>query len=352
MSSWTSLIVDLRRIMVTIKDVAKLAGVSVSTASRALHDNDMISEATKKRVREAMDTLNYSPNYSAQNLVKRKSNTIGIVLPVRESQESLGNNPFFMQMIQGISGVCNKQQYLVSLATGRTEEELLNNIQNLIRGGNVAKLIFLYSKTNDKIYEFVKTQEVNCVVIGQSYDNESPKIYYVDNNNREAGQDVTRFLLDKGYRKITYAYTNIDELVQAERYMGYASEMKDNSITTQIIHLSRVNDNDNQVLLKDFLKKHPTQAFIACDDIMAIRLQRLFKKLGIDSTSYAIITFNNSIISELASPPLTSVEVFPYELGEKAAEVLLEKIEIANGKKLIIPHRIVERDSTPRLETS
>lgn len=88
--------------MVTIKDVAKLAGVSASTASRVLHDNSMISEATKTKVRQAMEELNYSPNYSAQNLVKRDSNMVGIVLPVRENHESLGNNPFSCRLSKGL----------------------------------------------------------------------------------------------------------------------------------------------------------------------------------------------------------------------------------------------------------
>ena len=106
--------------MTTKKGVVKLAGVSTSTASRALHDSDMISKATKERVRRAMEELDYSPNYSAQNLVNRTTNTIGIVLPVRESQDSLGNNPFFMQIIQDISSVCSEHDYMVSLASGRT----------------------------------------------------------------------------------------------------------------------------------------------------------------------------------------------------------------------------------------
>lgn len=105
--------------MTTIKGVVKLTGVSTSTASRALHDSDMISKATKERVRRAMEELDYSPNYSAQNLVNRTTNTIGIV-PVRESQDSLGNNPFFMQIIQDISSVCSEHDYMVSLASGRT----------------------------------------------------------------------------------------------------------------------------------------------------------------------------------------------------------------------------------------
>lgn len=86
--------------MVTIKDVARLAGVSPSTASRAINDSDMISQATKERVKKAMEALDYSPNYSAQNLVKRKSNTVGIILPVREGQDSLGNNPFSCRLFK------------------------------------------------------------------------------------------------------------------------------------------------------------------------------------------------------------------------------------------------------------
>lgn len=333
--------------MATIKDVAKLAGVSASTASRAMHDNQMISEATKDRVRQAMAELNYSPNYSAQNLVKRQSNMVGIVLPVRESQESLGNNPFFMQMIQGISGICADKQQMVSLATGRSEKELLNNIQNLIRSGNIDKFIFLYSKADDPILKYIKEQEVTCVVVGESYDKESRNVRFVDNNNNQASQDATQFLLDKGYEQIVYAYTDMDELVQASRYLGYASVMKAQGLSTKVLHLSRIDEASNVESLKRLVTHHPEiQAFVACDDIMAIRLQRLFKSLGISSRKYAMISFNNSMVTELASPTLTSVDVFPYQLGSKAAEILLA----GDGKhQVVIPHQIMERASTPQL---
>lgn len=76
------------------KECSKACWRRLTTASRALHNSNMISEATKERVRRAMQELDYSPNYSAQNLVNRTTNTIGIVLPVRERQDSLGNNPF------------------------------------------------------------------------------------------------------------------------------------------------------------------------------------------------------------------------------------------------------------------
>lgn len=334
--------------MVTIRDVAKLAGVSPSTASRAMNNSAMISEATKERVRKAMEELDYSPNYSARNLVKRHANTIGIILPVRENQDFLGNNPFFMQLIQGIASVCTEHQFMVSLATGRTEEEMIANLQNLIRSGNIAKFIFLYSKKNDPIFEFMMTQKVACVVVGQSYGKTSHQVAFVDNDNSQAGQDVAKFLLDKGYTQICYAYTDMDELVQADRYTGYEMMMRKHQRPSYAMALSRIDSVKNEQVLGSFLQKNrQIQAFITCDDAMAVRLQQLFKALKISSRRYAIISFNNSILAEMGIPSLTSVEIFPMELGQKAASLLLDDF---HQEVSPILHEIVERDSTPKLQ--
>ncbi|AXQ77788.1 LacI family transcriptional regulator [Streptococcus chenjunshii] len=339
--------------MATIKDVAKLAGVSASTASRALHDSSMISEATKERVRQAMAELDYSPNYSAQNLVNRQSNTIGIVLPVRESQESLGNNPFFMQIIQGISSVCSENNYMVSLASGRTDEELKKNIETLIRSGNIRRIIFLYSKKGDPVFQYVKKQKnIACVVVGEAYEKSAVGIQYVDNNNIQAGKDAADFLINKGYRKIIFASTDMDELVQAQRYQGYCQSLAEHSLEGKNLTLSRIDSQGNTQHLQALLAEHPgIQAFVACDDIMAIRLQRLFKEMGVSADDYAILGFNNSWVTEIASPALTSVDIFPYELGEKAAGQLLQTAkQDGRSAAVIIPHRIIERESTPKLE--
>lgn len=228
--------------MTTIKDVAKLAGVSTSTASRALHDSDMISKATKERVRRAMEELDYSPNYSAQNLVNRTTNTIGIVLPVRESQDSLGNNPFFMQIIQGISSVCSEHDYMVSLASGRTVDELRKNCQALIRSGNISKFIFLYSHKDDPVFDFVKKQKkVSCVVVGSSYEKLAPKsVQFVDNDNYQAGRDVAEFMVSKGFEHLVFAYTDMNELVQTERYQGCCEYLQEHQKDSLSLHFSRV----------------------------------------------------------------------------------------------------------------
>ncbi|HEL0792894.1 LacI family DNA-binding transcriptional regulator [Streptococcus equi subsp. zooepidemicus] len=331
--------------MVTIKDVARLAGVSPSTASRAINDSDMISQATKERVKKAMEALDYSPNYSAQNLVKRKSNTVGIILPVREGQDSLGNNPFFMQIIQGIAAVCTDQSYMVALATGRSETELLKNVQNMIRSGNIGKLIFLYSKTDDQVFDFVKKQRVDCVVVGQSTTKDSGNAKFVNNNNHQAGYDAAAFLLQKGFEEIIYAYTDMDELVQAERYKGYAELMTSKALAAQALCVMLKDDRKSQKQLLDQLAKRSKVAFVVCDDVLAIHLQRLIKQVAAD-TQLAIVSFNNSVLAELASPALTSIDIFPYQLGEQAAELVLSSAA-PSPQPVLVPHQIIERESTP-----
>lgn len=337
--------------MATIKDVAKLAGVSTSTASRAMHDSEMISEATKERIRKAMVELDYSPNYSAQNLVNRKSNTVGIVLPVRENQNSLGYNPFFMQIIQGISSVCSENEYMVSLVTGHSDEELRKNTQTLIRSGNVTKLIFLYSKKGDLAFEFAKEQSsVSCLVVGQAFDAPSPRIRYVDNNNYQAGKDVASFLIDKGYNHICFAYTDLDELVQFERYNGFSVSMAEQGKSASILKLSEGDDKNSQALA-DFLEEHPdVQAFVASDDVLAIHIQRLLKQVNLPVKEMGLVGFNNSFITEIANPPLTSVEIFPYQLGEAAARlVLADQLSASPENTVIIPHQIIQRETSPRI---
>lgn len=332
--------------MVTIKDVARHAGVSASTASRALHDNPMISAATKARVRQAMKDLNYSPNFSAQNLVKRQSNTVAIVLPVRESPQLLGNNPFFMQIIQGITSICSQEGFMVSLATGQSEQALLDSVRVLMQSGHVDKFIFLYARKGDAIYQAVRENPaVTCIVVGHNSTQSHQNTYFVDTDNVRAGYDATRFLMKKHYKTPVYICTDLGEVVQESRYEGYTAAMA--VIEEQPHSVELTNTDSDKVRLEGLLKASPqTDAFVCCDDMTAIYVLRLLKE-QVRNQSFGIISFNNSLLAELESPSLTSVDIFPYELGEAAAKLMLavsagQKVE----KECIIAHQIIERQST------
>lgn len=314
--------------MVTIKDVARLAGVSPSTASRAMHDHQRISEATKERVRQAMKALDYSPNFSAQNLVKRHSQTVGVILPVKESERALGDNPFFMQIIQGITSACSDANYMVSLATGQDEATLIKNIQTLIRSGNIRKFIFAYAKADDAVIKFVQAQlDVTCVVVGHAYDSDKTCFKFVDNDNYQAGYDVADFLFEKGYQQLIYVYNNLDELVQLDRYVGCMDSSKAHGNHLDTLYLTENQEKNLKNLSSLLVKYSDNVAFVASDDILAIRLQQLLEIDNIHIKNYGLLGFNNSIIARIGHPAITSVEVFPYQLGFEAANLLLSDDE-------------------------
>ena len=132
---------------VTIRDVAALAGVSPSTVSRTCKNNPSISEETKEKVRLAMATLGYEPNFQASNLASQNSRTIGIILPV--SDRTMYVNSFFLEIIRGITQYCNSHQYITTIIAGDTVEDALQTIRSMLRNGLVDSFIFLYSKQKE-----------------------------------------------------------------------------------------------------------------------------------------------------------------------------------------------------------
>ena len=336
--------------MATIKDVAKLAGVSPSTASRAMHDSSLISEETKRKVRHAMQELDYSPNFAAQNLANQSSNTIGVILPARE--EAVGENPFFIQIIQGLASICNAHDYLVAVASGQTDEELIKNLETMIKRGNITRFVFVYSQVNDPVLEFIKQQKQTQYVVIGSPESDRDQTCYVDNDNHLAGYDATRYLLEKGFETVIYAYTNLDEGVQNARYLGYQQALNEFKLPKFPLELSnRIADEaKNAQALRELLKKVSGRiAVLACDDILALDIQYLWDLCEVDPSKIAMMGFNNSGLAKIARPTLTSVEIFPRFLGTEAAALVINKDKDTfklDLNRVIVPHKIIERDST------
>lgn len=335
--------------MATIKDVAREAGVSPSTVSRTLHDSSLISRETKDKIWQAMKKLNYSPNFAAQNLANNTSNIIGVILPPNE--ESVANNPFFSQILQGIASVCNQQAYMVSLATGKDSQELIENIQTMMERGRVKRFIVTFSQQSDDVLEYLKKNNAEYVLIGEPIKNIAETLY-VNNDNVAAGKDATEYLFEKGYQHPAFIYENMEEMVQRDRFIGYSHVME--SKKEKPLRYA-IEEKSVQEGIQEFINDHPeVDALVTCDDIMGISVQNGLLALHKDITKYGIISFNNSLFARASHPALTSVEIFPTSLGMEAA-VLILNVEDKDFLKLrstlshvVIPHKIVERESTRR----
>lgn len=333
---------------VTIKDVAQLAGVSPSTVSRTCKDNPSISEETKERVRRAMIELGYEPNFQASNLASQNSRAIGIILP--PSPKETFENAFFLEAIRGISSFCNEKQYINTVITGNTEEELLSVIKSMTRSGQVDGFIVLYSKADDPVINYLYNEGYLYVLIGKANQNANQTIY-VDNDNLLAGKDATEHLIQLGHKKIAYLGGDNSTIFSADRRAGYQLALTQHQIPIvpeYCIELPFKAKDQIEVMTNLLKLKDKPTAVVVCDDILALTLENICRELELTlPEDLSIVSFNNSLVARLTTPKLSSVDINSFQLGIEAASQMINHIENPNlvATKIIVPHYLVERES-------
>ena len=212
---------------VTIKDVAALAGVSPSTVSRTCKDHPSISRQTKEKVRQAMAKLGYEPNFQASSLATQNSRTVGIILPPSEWEAY--QNPFYLEMIRGISQYCNQKQYINTVITGQNEDEILQAIKTMARTGLAEGFIVLYSREQDPVLDYLYEEGLLYVLIGKACRNVNQTIY-VDNDNVLAGREAAEYLLNLGHVRIACLSGDHSLLYNHDRKMGYMLALAERGI--------------------------------------------------------------------------------------------------------------------------
>ena len=332
---------------VTIKDVAKLAKVSTSTVSRVCNNNPAISRETQERVRAAMAELGYVPSLPAESPPK-PIKMIGVVLP--PSEHDAYENTFNLKAIRGISQVCNQRGVGSTIITGRDYEEMLQSIQTLHHSGRIDGFIMLYSRKKDVVVDYLCEHGLLYVVVGKPSELAEQTIC-VDNDNLLAGRDATDYLYRLGHRRIGYLGSRNDFMYAAERRAGYQLSMLLHQLPNRPDYCVEVENTDTEGVdaLSELLSREdrPT-AFMVSDDILALSLERVCiqKQLRIPQ-DVSIIAFNNSLVTRMAFPRLTSVAINAYQLGQEAATQIINHIfdpELP-VTKTIVPHRIIERES-------
>ena len=337
---------------VTIRDVAALAGVAPSTVSRTCKDHRSISEETKAKVRRAMDQLGYE--YIAPTDVRhyQNSKTIGIILP--PSSRQAYENPFYLEAIRGIGQFCNGHKYTTTVITGQSNEEILDAIQTTVSESYVDGFIVLYSKEDDKIVDYLYSEGFTYVLIGKAkqFTNET---IYIDNDNIMAGKQATEYLISLGHQKIAYLGSESIMIFSSDRKAGYHMALMQNDLPIEksyCIEVDNVFMDECKPLWELLRSENRPTAMVVSDDILAVSLERVCNQCGISiPEDLSIISFNDSLFAKLTSPQLTSIDVNSFQLGIEAASQLINHIENPNllATKIIVPHRIIERDSCKKI---
>ncbi|MEH7234619.1 LacI family DNA-binding transcriptional regulator [Bacillus sp. JJ1562] len=336
---------------ITIKDVAKEANVSPSTVSRVIADNPRISEETKIRVREAMEKLGYHPNFTARSLAVKSTATIGIVMPFSASH--VLQDPFFPEVIRGISVQARENKYGMYLLAGGTEDEIFEEVVGMVQGRRVDGLILLYSRTDDRLIQYLQKNDFPFTVIGRPIHG-AERVIHVDNDNIYITKVVTDYLIGLGHTKIAFIGFDGDFVFMLDRLEGYKQALSESGIPFHedyIVHKSTLSEGKKAI--KSFLKSvEPPTALVCTDDFIAIELMSHFEEMNIRvPEDVSIASFNNVLLAQYSKPPLTSVDIDIFQLGMEAASCLLEKIKNPNvlPKRITIPAKLIERKSCARI---
>lgn len=326
---------------ITIKDVAKRAGVAPSTVSRVIADSPSISDLTKEKVRAIMLEMNYYPNINAQGLASKRSRTLGLVLP--KATDAFYQSPFFPTALRGINDAISSKNYSILLSSGKTEKDRLTHIQRIVYGKQVDGLIFLYATKDDPLLHFAKSANCPSVVIGTPIEQ---KVHSVDNDNEELGKRAAKYLLNQGCKSFAYIGGDMNQTFIKKRYEGSRTALKEKLGATY--EPSVYNDvsflpQEGYDLVMKWDKRTKYDGIIVADELVARGVHRALSDLKIKGAK--IVTFKAS--SEQLDFLPDDIAYFNLNsrlLGQQAVEILFEFLEDDQQQSERYIHEYIDAD--------
>lgn len=330
---------------VTIKDVAKMAGVSISTVSRVINNSKPVSNDIRDRVLAVIKDTNYVPNPVARSLVLKKSNFIGVIVP-NISNYKIG------EILNGIEEVGKMYDYDILLCNsyGELEEEI--KYINLLKNKQVAGILIVSWNLKKEVVDLINGSGIPSVFVSKNakeYD-----VFSVGIDHLRAGYDVGNYLLDKNnedivmvspeYNSYTMNSFIIDGVKRAykerkkpfdERKINY---IKESFASAYEFMTEYINQN----------AKLPDAVFATTDEMAAGILNALVDNGKKVPEEISVVGYDNTKISSVIRPALTTVEQPLYDIGAISIRVLIKKVEGSDikEKNITLPHKIVERQST------
>lgn len=329
--------------MAKIEDVAEKAGVSVTTVSRVLNNRGYISQKTRDKVNEAMRELRYQPNEMARSLFRKKSNTIGLIIPSV-------SHPFFGELAYHLEDCADRNGFKLLLcnssrdvAKERKHIEMLkkNQVDGIVMGSSVLEIEH-YLHLNLPIVSFDRT-------LGSG-------IPIVASDNRMGGSLAARLLTEKGCRHPVYFNRGIGgphhaAMLASERVQGFGEALRNAGIGYVSLELdaAKAGNRDTVEEIARFLGDHPgTDAVFASSDVIAAEVIQACHRLGVRiPEELKLIGYDDVSIASYLTPRLTTIRQPIREMCERSVELIARQIE---GEEVLgfhtFPVALVERETT------
>ncbi len=330
---------------ITIKDVAKEAGVSIATISYYLNNKKKLKEETKEKILNVINKLGYNTNLAAKALVTSKSKLIGFVL----ATGSLEDNPYYSTLLAGMnSAIKELSEYDLLIAGTFGEKDFRRAVINWIKKRSLDAVVFMGLNDRETIEELSKL-DIPISLIDQSTFSLN-NLYTVKIDDEMGGYIGTKHLISKGYKNIAFVGEGLIGEVTKLRYEGYKRALKEANIDVNYLNLynTAITYEGGIDVGNRLMERKDIDAIFSIADVVAYGIMRAYIIAGYYiPKDIAIIGFDNLKSSSYMTPTLTSIDQNIFLKGKKAVEILLNNINNQDKlKEVLIPISLVKGETT------
>ncbi|SDK38088.1 LacI family DNA-binding transcriptional regulator [Sediminibacillus albus] len=331
---------------VSIKDVARQAGVSIASVSRVISGKPGVGSATEARIRKIMEDLNYRPNLGARGLVKQQTGNIAIIVP--RGSFTL-NNPFFSTVIDGIAKGIDQSDYNIVMSFSSAQQK------KLLENKSVDGIILFSPRSEEFRLEWLENLGLPTVVIG-SYIDDSP-FPCVRPSDTDGIDQAVHALYERGHRHIGLVNEPMSSMHSVKCWEGYHQALQRLHLgpgSNDMLELNEFDVNASDRSVAAFFRSRPTMTGIVCaSDYLAIGIMRIAATMGLSiPEDLSVIGADDVPIASLLTPALSSVQVDLPGIGQEATRMLIDLLtgKHVDSKNLVFPMTYIDRETTRNTE--
>ena len=327
---------------VTIYDVAREANVSMATVSRVVNGNQNVKPATRKKVLEVIERLEYRPNAVARGLASKKTTTVGVIIP------DISNN-LYAELARGIEDIATMYRYNIILANSDQNEGKELTLLDTMLSKQVDGIVMMSDKVTEKIQDSMDHSPVPIVLAGSV--DELKEVPSVNINYFEAAYEAVKVLIDNGHKRIAFISGPMSYTITQYKLAAYKKALEDAGLVVdESLIVSEEGTYDSGIAAYEEVSRveNAPTAYFASSDELAIGIIHGVQDTGKQvPADIEVISFENSKLARMVRPQLSSVVLPLYDIGAVAMRLLTKLMnkEEVEQQTVILPHRIEMRDS-------
>lgn len=302
---------------IKIDDIARLAGYSKSTVSKVINNYPGIPEKTREKILKVVKKYEFEPNIQARNLAGKKDKVIGVFVFDRSGLYG----PFFQGIISILTEKAENKDLKILLSVAKNKDQKLK-IKQLIDNGTIQGAVVIGATLEEPELESLIEAGYKLVIFDYQNEHRNKNVFLVNSNNYNGGKLAAKLLIDKGLKKIYHLAGDIKKLAGLEREEGFLDEIDGHGIICKVLNGEFKLEKAKEILDRELKKGNIPEGIFCANDEMAIGCIEALIENEIEYKNIKIIGFDNTQISSIYRPRITTIS---YNL-DKMAEVAIEKI--------------------------